>query len=139
MFPAFQGGKMKSLLMGSLLLVASVSQADVIKCVFTEPFVNTVYSMTQSSLTYSSAGEDKPVVIKNVSFQIKAAGVFELVSKDGKVLQTLTLNNNGSDGMSDTVFPYEVKDNNEMMTVNNGIGGCTSNYQKAVDPVGDGK
>lgn len=123
---------MKSLIFTSLIVITSISQADVIKCIFTEPFVGSVYSMTQSTLTYSIAGEDKPIVLKDVSFQIKAAGVFELVAKDGKVLQKLTLNNQGSNGMSDTIYPYDVKDDSNHAGY--GVGGCTSNYQKAVEP-----
>jgi len=121
------------IILAASLLVASVSQADVIKCTFTEPFVDTVYSMTQSTLAYKSA-EQKDIVVKNVSFQIKEAGLFQLVGKDGKVFQTLTLNNKGSNGMSDAVYPFEVKDEGQVSMANNGIGGCTSNSLKAVEP-----
>ena len=98
---------MKKIFFTSALLFASISQADIIKCSFTEPFISSTYSTTQSTLTY--VGFDLNKVIKNVSFQIKSAGVFELVSH-GKVIQTLTLNHQGSNGMSDTIYPFEVKD-----------------------------
>jgi len=120
---------MKKLILNSMILMASTGHADVIKCVFTEPFINTTYSMTQSTLTYQDS-ENKIKILKNVSFQIKSAGVFELTSKDGKVLQTLTLNNEGSDGMSDAVYPYEVQDSSQLSSANRGIGGCTSNQLK---------
>lgn len=113
---------MKTILLSSVVFLSSVAaSADVITCTFTEPFVQTTYSMTQSTLTYTEAFENTDKVVKNVSFQIKSAGVFELVSKSGEVLQTLTLNNNGSDGMSENVYPYEVK--SEL-----GYGGCSSNH-----------
>lgn len=109
------------------LLFASITQADIIKCNFTEPFVNTTYSMTQSTLTYkNSDGQSK--VVRNVSFQIKSAGVFELVSKEGTVLQTLNLNYQGSDGMSDRLYPYDVKDTTT--STHEGRGGCASNNLK---------
>ena len=73
----------------------------------------------------------KTSVEKNVSFQIKAAGTFELMSSDGKVLQTLTVTNKGSDGMSEIIFPYEVKDSGLRMMANSGLGGCVSNSLKA--------
>ena len=117
---------MKKLLIASLLLT-SISQADVIRCNFTEPFVNSVYSMTQSTLSYESAEGEKQT-IKNVSFQIKGAGVFELVAKNGTVLQTLKLNYKGSDGMSDRLYPYHAKDNS--LITHQGYGGCSSNYLK---------
>lgn len=109
----------------ALLLAPSIGEADVIKCTFTEPFISTKYSMAQTSLTYvDSLGNTR--VEKNVSFQIKAAGAFDLVSSDGKVLQSLTVTNRGSDGMSELIFPYEVKDSGLGMT-----GGCVSNSLKA--------
>jgi len=125
---------MKKLLLTSLVVLFSiVSQADIINCSFTEPFINTSYSMAQQSLTYSSYsgpnGELEKTVVKNVSFQIKSVGLFELI-KDGKVLQTLTLDNKGSDGMSDNNYPYSVKDNSMLTGANGGYGGCQSNSLK---------
>lgn len=117
---------MKQLLLALAITAPITASADIIKCVFTEPFVSSTYSMSQSSLTYVDF-EGKTEVIKSVSFQIREAGVFELV-KDGKVIQTLKLNNQGSDGMSDMIYPYDVKDNTA--TTGNGYGGCESNYLK---------
>ncbi len=117
-----------SLFTAFCLLLSLSSKADIIKCEFTEPFLITTYSMAQQTLSYVYAGTEKgdPVnqVIKNVSFQIKAAGVFELVGQDGVVIQTLTLNYKGSDGMSETIFPFEVKEAA-------GYGGCISNHLKS--------
>jgi uncharacterized membrane protein len=123
---------MKTHLIASLSLLSSVSQADVIKCTFTEPFIDSTYSMTQSTLTYKDV-DGKSTVMKNVSFQIKSAGEFLLLSKSGKVLQALSLDHKGSNGMSDTVYPYSVKDNSPSMSANGGYGGCVSNYLKAKD------
>lgn len=132
---------MKNLLcVTAITLFAVASQADIIKCSFTEPFINTTYSMAQQSLTYSTfTGEDKPEekVIKNVSFQIKGPGEFELVNKDGVVLQKLSLNNRGSDGMSDKQYPYEVEDNGMGGMANNGWGGCTSNSLPSKDTINE--
>ncbi len=116
---------MRKTIIATTLLLASISQADIIKCSFTEPFINTTYSTSKSTLTYEGA-DMKTNVVKNVSLQIKSAGVFELVSKKGKVLQTLELNNKGSNGMSDAVYPYHAKDNSIGI-----FGGCESNYLKA--------
>ena len=126
---------MKKFVVSSLAILGSLSaKADIISCSFTEPFITTEYSMTQSTLTIVSAGHDsadEKTIIKNVSFQIKSEGTFELVSKDGKVLQSLVLNHKGSDGMSDTIYPYDVKDfnyNNDSFPL---FGGCSSNHLKA--------
>ena len=127
---------MKKLFALSVLLSATVSQADIISCTFTEPFVSSTYSMTQSTLTYDSFGLGK-TVIKNVSFQIKSAGEFQLVDKKGNVLQTLTLNKKGSDGMSDRVYPFDVTDTSMNKYANNGMGGCQSNKLKATEDSGN--
>lgn len=113
----------------SIFLFSSIGRADIIKCTFTEPFIDTSYSMAQATLT-SKDSEGSIRVVKNVSFQIKSAGVFELVSKNGTVLQKLILNNKGSDGMSEKIYPYEVKDSSLLMSANKGLGGCVSNYLK---------
>lgn len=122
---------MKKILLASTFLLASVSHADVIKCTFTEPFISTTYSMAQQTLTVAVAGETS-TIIKNVSFQIKGSGSFQLVAKDGSVLQTLTLNNKGSDGMSDINYPYDVKYGNSKLHAI--YGGCVSNYLKSKQP-----
>lgn len=118
---------MKQLLLALAIVAPITASADIIKCTFTEPFVSSTYSMTQSTLTYDSIDGQK-TVLKKVSMQIKAAGIFELVANDGTVLQQLDLNNQGSNGMSDHVYPYDVQDNTAM--TNNGRGGCESNYLK---------
>lgn len=121
---------MKRIISVALLMVSSVSQADVIKCLFTEPFIVSVYDMSNSTLTYSAVASNV-TVMNNVMFTIKSAGVFELVSSDGKVLQTLNLNFKGSDGMSDKVFPFDVKDNQAL--TNQGYGGCISDSLKTLE------
>lgn len=114
-----------------LSLTALSAKADIIKCHFTEPFITTTYSMTQSTLTITNDPEGEETTMKNVSFQIKSAGIFELVSSDGKVLQELIINNEGSDGMSDAIYPYDVKDYTWGGQHNSPLrGGCSSNFLK---------
>lgn len=120
---------MKNLIVLAFAFFAVAAQADVIKCNFTEPFVVSTYNTDTQTLSYSAfTGEakDEVTTIKKVSFLIKAPGEFELISKDGKVLQSLKLNGKGSDGMSDRIYPYEVKDTGFEMMANSGFGGCSS-------------
>ncbi len=118
-------------IVGILVLAFNISaQADVITCVFTEPFVNTTYDLAKQTLTVEQY--EGKLVVKDVSFEIKSAGKFHIVSQDGVVLQKLDLNGKGSDGMSDTVFPYEVTDTSMDKFANNGIGGCYSNHLKSI-------
>ncbi len=105
------------------LVVASPTwaQADIIRCTFTEPFVTTDYSMTQSTLAIRYETEGREDIIKNVSFQILSAGHFELWGHDRQPLQRLHLSYSGSDGMSDRTYPYAVE------WISRGLrGGCTS-------------
>src|SRR4051812_5661138 len=113
---------MKTFILTAIFLTAIQSQADIISCSFTEPFFNTTYSMAQQSLTITGFDESGPQVIKNVSFQIKGPAQFELVAKDGKILQKLDLNFKGSNGMSDHEYPYDVQWTTDANTTL--FGGC---------------
>ncbi len=116
-----------------LIAVFSCSaQADILKCVFTEPFLTVQYSMTQSRIMQiQHVGENKPETTfqNNISFQIFDAGEFELWDRDRKVVMELLLNHNGSDGMSDRNYPYSAKYNHP--TFGSLTGGCTSNFLHA--------
>jgi uncharacterized membrane protein len=121
---------MRKLLFVLILSLPSFVSADIIKCSFTEPFLNTTYSMAQMTLTVDRA-EGGTQVFRNVSFQILGPGRFELWSRNRRVLQRLNLNMEGTDGMSDRVYPYSARyayGEYGMLT-----GGCTSNFMKARD------
>lgn len=111
----------------AFIFITQTAMADVITCVFTEPFVTTVYSTPKSKLTYQSMDKGT-VVLNHVSLQFKENKV-DLVTSEGKVIQELKLNHKGSDGMSDKVYPYEVKDYHDL--THKGVGGCSSNFLKA--------
>ena len=110
-------------LAAALASPATPSRADVIRCVFTEPFITTVYNTNQSTLTIFhdvEKREDAPIFL---SFQIIKPGVFELWESKNQVVQRLELSFRGSDGMSDQVYPYDV----EWLPLKL-RGGCTSNH-----------
>ncbi len=121
---------MKNFILSAIILLPAISSADIIKCFFTEPFVTSEFNTADSTLTYSDF-EGNILQIGSVQFQIKGAAEFELV-KDGQVLQHLDLNYQGSNGMSDHVYPYDVKDNHEM--THEGWGGCESDSLKSKLP-----
>ncbi len=116
---------MKKLIIAAFLSTPFASQADIIRCTFTEPFVSLTYSMTQSRLTLENHSTGRTSVTRNVSFQILGAGRFELWNSSRRVLAQLNLNFRGSDGMSDRVYPYSVRRSGGQR------GGCTSNYLHA--------
>ena len=121
---------MRKLALALAFVVPAAASADIIKCMFTEPFMTTTYSMVKQSLTIEDNVMNTKQVIRNVSFQIKGPAQFELWSKNKTILQKLDLNFTGSDGMSDTTYPYSVQ------WLNKGLhGGCTSNFLHASENV----
>lgn len=125
---------MKNLLVAALLATSATAQADIINCSFTEPFFSLQYSTNTSELARSEYDYDTDKMVttktKNVSFQIKGPGKFELLAANKTVLMKLDLNNNGSDGMSDRTYPYDA----ELLTEGNSMwGGCESNFLKATE------
>ena len=125
----------RSMMLSALTAITALTaKADIITCSFTEPFIQTVYSMSKGTLTYKNGPANSVSAPKNISFQSKDAGVFELIDKNKKVIQTLKLNFAGSDGMSDVVYPYDVKDNSEYLSSSPGVGGCVSNFLKSKEP-----
>lgn len=107
------------------------AHADIIVCKFTEPFVKVTYSMAQMSLTIEPAGEES-TVMRGVSFQILGDNKFELLAKDNSVLAKLELSGEGSDGMSDIVYPFDVK--GFFFSNLPQVGGCESNKLRAKNP-----
>jgi uncharacterized membrane protein len=114
--------------MSILLAIQTVASADadIIRCSFTEPFVVTSYSTNTSELDIAyDVDVSKNKILKNVSIQIMQPGVFELWDEDEHVVQRLELSYEGSDGMSDFVYPYSVHWIPQAL-----YGGCTSNHQR---------
>lgn len=120
---------MKSVILLLAIVTGPTAFADIVKCVFTEPFINTQYSMVQQKLTSTDISNSVKVK-KNVSFQIKGAGHFELLDKNNKLVMKLILNYSGSDGMSDFIFPYEATYMGDPNFPNGIVGGCESNFLK---------
>ena len=119
---------MKNLLLAlsSLIVFSTAAKAETFKCVFTEPFFSFTYSTSKETLSINIMGEKK-TIMKKVSFQIDAKGSYLLKSANGKLLATLTLDNNGSDGMSDYVFPFTALYNEGE---HSHYGGCDSTLLK---------
>lgn len=121
---------MKLAAIGLIITASTIASADIIKCSFTEPFIGATYSTTTNELKISEFDGNGEVtrIIKNVSFQIKGAGEFELLSQKGSKIMSLKITNEASDGMSNIIFPIESK-----FAYRSGelVGGCSSNFLKA--------
>lgn len=124
---------MKKFILTTAILAASISaNADVITCNFGSTPVKSVYSMTKSTLTYIDLQTNQVINdFKNVSFQIKSPGQFELVAKNKMVLQKLSLNFKGNNGSNDDLkYPYDLEDNG-LYESKKEYAGCESNFLKA--------
>lgn len=87
----------------SLSAVSLPAKADIIRCVFTEPFFNLTYSMGKESMTIKSPHGKR--VYHNIGFLILKPGHF-VIGDHHRPIVDLKLNYKGSDGMSDFVYPY---------------------------------
>jgi hypothetical protein len=117
------------------LAFTKVAQADIIRCTFTEPFLTYTYSMAQQKLTVQDHGTGRTTSYSNTAFQILAAGRF-VVGDVARPRLVLLLNNRGSDGMSDLIYPYTgiaKQYSGDRRDLN---GGCRSNYLRPRCPAG---
>ena len=86
------------------LFAPATARAETITCFYTEPFLHTVHQTGGHSLTLTRAGEREPRRF-GVSSRVRD-GHIELVNRPQALRQTMIRDGKGSDGMSDTVFPW---------------------------------
>jgi uncharacterized membrane protein len=91
------------------LFGAALAQPPSITCYFTEPFVRTVISLHRHTLTVNFDVKKRKKVERGLSLQVTSPTGLQLKNKAGEVIQELLLSHRGSDGMSDQVYPYEVR------------------------------
>ena len=86
------------------LCAPAAAVAETLTCIYTEPFVNTVYQTGGRRLTLTRAVE-KQVHRFFVSVRVRPADI-ELANRRQALRQTMVRDGKGSDGMSDTVYPW---------------------------------
>ncbi len=132
---------MKALTLTALLLTGSFAQAQTtktIECSFTEPFFALTVDLEKKTVTRvepdweNDAGKTKSTVIaRGIRVKTNMKDVFrpeyKILAADGSVVAEMTFDNEGSNGMSDTVFPYSMK-------YDGMLGGCSSDRVKSVEP-----
>ncbi|HXH30882.1 MAG TPA: hypothetical protein VNJ01_08725 [Bacteriovoracaceae bacterium] len=123
---------MKFILTAITLGISLTANAEIISCGFSEPFMSFTYDTSKETLSEREAIMNENRVLTGVTFQIKYAGTFLLKSKAGKLLAELKLNNNGSDGMSGAIYPYEAKYIGAGGGESTIYGGCTSSLKPMV-------
>ncbi|MES3038960.1 MAG: hypothetical protein V4736_13720 [Bdellovibrionota bacterium] len=125
---------MKKLLLIALASVSFKAQAyeiSKISCMFTEPFFSVSYDAKSKTMILLSAEEPNKRVTKNVGMNQKNGKIY--INHLGKDIMEITTNFNGSDGMSDRIYPMEAKmlSPNANQYASNLIGGCETKYLKA--------
>jgi uncharacterized membrane protein len=129
---------MKALLAAlPLLLSVLPASAGMLTCQFTEPFFSLAFDSATGILTLTSAddadpetGKIEPKVIAESAKLRLADGwtgyqTLELMAGGNKILE-LKMSGQGSDGMSDTVFPLDGH-------YGNLVGGCETSMAPAYD------
>lgn len=124
-------------------------QKDVLRCTFTEPFFSVTFDSNTGLVTYvgvenydevtgefipqtlTTNGRLTPVVPAGETseyFYSIFGSEFELKDENDKVLMSLTLDMNGTDGMSDSTYPFSA--------VYDGFhGGCETQKYPSVNSV----
>ncbi len=99
---------MKTCLIATILAMTSFTVgAETFTCVFTEPFISFTYSTSSQKLVRKNY-DNKVSTTRNVSFEVSGPNTF-LLKRNNAVVAKLVLDQQGSDGMSDFVFPYSVE------------------------------
>ena len=93
-----------SLPLALCLCAPAAAVAETLTCIYTEPFVNTVYKTGARQLTLTRAME-KEVRRFRVSARVHPADI-DLANRRLAFRQTMVRDGKGSDGMSDTVYPW---------------------------------
>jgi hypothetical protein len=117
---------MKYALIALALLTANVARAEVITCSQTEPFITEVFDTEAGTAQVTEAMMNKTKTIHNVKMVILAGAHIQFQKANGEVIRELDLTREGSDGMSETVYPIAA-------TSLNGLwgGGCEASTLKA--------
>lgn len=96
--------------MALLTIATSHATAENITCTFTEPFVDLVFNSSTQVLV-ESEHYSRPTALAHVE-RSREKGMPSTTSylktSDGKLVATLELDFQGSNGMSDAIFPYSV-------------------------------
>jgi uncharacterized membrane protein len=113
----------------ALALLAGQSQAGVLRCSFTEPFFSITFDSMTGKVTWISpdvfdeSGNMVPQVLaEGARLQLLnpyGDGRTFRIETDSQYIMQLRLTGEGSDGMSDSIFPFEA-------TYGSNIGGCAT-------------
>ncbi len=117
---------------------AAAPKTTSINCVFTEPFFSLDFdlkkrevSLTEPDWKHDAGKTVTKVIAKGIRVRTDMSDPFvpsyTVLTSTGKVFAVLTLDVQGSDGMSDVISPFSIK-------YAKMFGGCSSNRISPIDP-----
>lgn len=119
---------MRSALAGSaILLLSSFAHAESIYCYFTEPFAKAQYNSDTNKIFLSSPEFGSVELDAKVEFQKQ--GIIRISAVGFNYFLDVNTLKEGSDGMSDIVYPFEGAVVSEKL-----YGGCETDTLKGQDP-----
>ena len=113
-------------------------KTNAIHCTFTEPFFSLHFDLKkrevlidEPNLNNGGRTSVTRVIAKGIRVRTHMSDPFlpkySVLTSSGKLLASLTLDVQGSDGMSDIISPFSIK-------YENWYGGCSSNQIKEINP-----
>ncbi len=106
------------------ILASPSARAEKFDCGFTEPFLTVTYDTATQVLVIKDEVMNTVRTQRAISFSVAGPGIFLLRDSKGTEVARLELTHEGSDGMSETVYPYSV-------TYGSWTGGCESSLFRA--------
>ncbi|WII72959.1 hypothetical protein QJS83_03620 [Bdellovibrio sp. 22V] len=113
---------MKALLILALSLMSVSASAESIYCTFTEPFLTVTYNSETNKIRVDSAEHGSAETTAHVIF--KSGGILHIDAEGITQYLEVNLTKEGSDGMSDAIYPFEGKIS-ELL-----VGGCETDTLK---------
>ncbi len=121
-----------NLLVLTLFTLSSLAQAEVFECTFSNPSLSVKYDSKTEQLVLKKSLIGDPDITDNVSIHLLGSNIVVLKNDKGSQMAKLTFNNNGSDGVSKILYPFEIELKSLENEENQGLGGCTSSLIKSV-------
>lgn len=110
----------------AILSCAHIASAETIYCSFTEPFLTVNYNSDTSKVLISSPTEGSAEFAAHMTFQ--KDGILKITAEGFDHYMEINTTKEGSDGMSDFVYPFEGVVNGQL------YGGCETDALKKYDP-----
>lgn len=119
---------MKSVFAGTaILLLSSFAHAESIYCYFTEPFITAQYNSDTNKIALS--GPEIGTIELDAKVEFQKQGIIRISAVGHEYYLDVNTLKEGSDGMSDVVYPFE-----GVVASENLYGGCETDTLKGQDP-----